>query len=64
MQYHLDYVIRYLEEGKTSNNINEVNKICGLCNHFIGGGDFGTCCTMKYDLIYEFDKPCDMFEGK
>ena len=64
MQYKLDYVVRYLEEGKTSNNIDEVNKICELCSHFIGSADFGTCCTMKYDLVFEFDSPCAMFEGK
>lgn len=53
-----------LEEGKTSNNIDEANKVCGLCKHFLGMGDYNLCCDKQYDLTYTFSKPCDMFEGK
>lgn len=64
MQYQLDYIVRSLEEGKTSNNIDEANGVCGLCRHFLGMGDYNLCCDKKYDLVYTFSKPCDMFEGK
>lgn len=63
MQYQLDYIVRGLEEGKTSNNIDEANKVCGLCKHFLGMSDYNLCCNKQYDLTYTFSKPCDMFEG-
>ena len=37
-------------------------KFCGNCKHFTGGGDFGTCCSLKYDLTYEDSEACDKFE--
>ena len=37
-------------------------KTCGNCKYFIGGGDFGLCCTLKYDLTYEYSKICGDFE--
>lgn len=52
------------QKGKTSNNIDEANKVCGLCKHFFGMGDWNLCCDKKYDLTYDFNKPCDMFEEK
>ena len=64
MEYQLDYIVRGLEEGKTSNNIDEANKVCGLCKHFLGMGDYNLCCDIQYDLTYTFSKPCDMFERK
>ena len=64
MLYQLDYIVRGLEEGKTSNNIDEANKVCGLCKHFLGMRDYNPCCDKQYDLTYTFSKPCDMFEGK
>ena len=64
MEYQLDYIVRGLEEGKTSNNIDEANKVCGLCKHFLGMGDYNLCCDKQYDLTYTFSKPCDMFERK
>lgn len=64
MEYQLDCIVRGLEEGKTSNNIDEANKVCGLCKHFLGMGDYNLCCDKQYDLTYTFSKPCDMFEGK
>lgn len=29
---------------------------CGSCKNFIGGGDFGLCCTKHYDLCYALDE--------
>ena len=26
--------------------------LCGTCKNFLGGGDFGTCCTKTYELRY------------
>lgn len=26
---------------------------CVTCENFIGGGDWGLCCKIKYDLCYE-----------
>ena len=31
-------------------------KLCGHCNNFLGGGDFGLCCTKTYDLCYALDE--------
>lgn len=31
-------------------------KLCGHCHNFLGGGDFGLCCTKTYDLCYASDK--------
>lgn len=62
MLYQLDYIVRGLEEGKKGSNIDISNKVCGLCKNFIGGGDFGTCCSKKYDLVYDFTKVCDEYK--
>ena len=35
---------------------------CGDCIHFIGCGDFGLCCDIKYDLCYEETDACDKFD--
>ena len=61
MHYQLDYIVRRLEEGKTDLNIDVSNKVCGLCKNFIGGGDFGTCCSKVYDLVYDFTKVCNEY---
>ena len=39
-------------------------KLCGHCRHFLGGGDFGLCCSKKYDLCYaETEWPaCEFYE--
>lgn len=37
-------------------------KTCGGCEYFIGGGDFGLCCSLKYGLTYEYCKACDKFK--
>lgn len=62
--YYLDYIVRGLEEGKTSNNIDEVNKVCRMCKYYLGMGDWNLCCDKKYDLTYDFNKPCHMFEER
>lgn len=31
---------------------------CANCKHFLGGGDFGTCCSKDYGLHYE-DNICE-----
>lgn len=35
---------------------------CKECSHFIGLGDWGLCCDLKYDLCYEDTPGCDRFE--
>jgi hypothetical protein len=37
---------------------------CKECKHFLGGGDFGTCCTQTYDLVYKYTIACEKFEFK
>lgn len=37
---------------------------CGTCQHFIGGGDWGLCCTKDYYLHYEYSDSCDKYEPK
>lgn len=39
------------------------NKCCANCKHFLGGGDFGTCCSKNYNLFYENDV-CENWEEK
>lgn len=36
-------------------------KTCEDCIHFLGFGDFGLCCEIKYDLCYEDTPACDDF---
>lgn len=38
------------------------NKCCNNCKHFLGGGDFGTCCTKDYGLHYEDNNGCENWE--
>ena len=33
-------------------------KVCAQCSNYRGGGDWGLCCSKKYDLTYE-DTPAD-----
>lgn len=37
---------------------------CESCSHFIGGGDWGLCCDLKYGLCYENTLKCDKWEFK
>lgn len=39
-------------------------KKCRDCDHFVGGGDFGTCCDVKYDLCYEDTDVCIKFKPR
>lgn len=34
---------------------------CGTCKHFLGGGDFGTCCDQMYELKYRDSKACEKY---
>lgn len=42
----------------------ENNNVCANCENFIGGGDWGLCCKITYDLCYENTKACDDFKQK
>lgn len=44
--------------------MNSEEKYCGSCKNFIGGGDFGLCCTKKPYLCYALDKigGCEFYE--
>lgn len=35
---------------------------CGVCSHYLAGGDFGLCCELKYDLCYESSDACEKFD--
>ena len=37
---------------------------CNDCEHFVGGGDWGLCCDLKYDLVYESTEACELFEQR
>jgi hypothetical protein len=37
---------------------------CKECKYFRGGGDFGTCCSKRYNLCYETTVACEYFEFK
>ena len=52
---------------------------CGTCKHYIGGGDWNLCCTIKHQtpkeqengmtfifghLCYKHTDACDMYEPK
>jgi hypothetical protein len=37
---------------------------CEECKHFLGGGDFGTCCSKHYNLCYKNTPACEYFEFK
>lgn len=39
-------------------------RICGICKHFLGGGDFGTCCDQTYDLKYTDSKVCEKYSER
>lgn len=56
-----------------------MDKICGNCAHYLGGGDWNLCCEIKHPtalekamgavylfghLCYEDTLACDMFEEK
>ena len=37
---------------------------CGICKHFLGGGDFGTCCDQTYELKYRDSKVCEKYSER
>lgn len=43
---------------------------CGMCSHFMGGGDFNLCCDLEHKdypngfLCYETSPSCEMFDYK
>lgn len=37
---------------------------CKSCKHFIGFGNFGLCCDLKYGLCYADTAACKLFEAK
>lgn len=39
-----------------------MEKTCGSCKHYIGGGDWNLCCNLMYDLCYEKTKACEKYE--
>lgn len=38
--------------------------VCKQCKHFLGMGDWGLCCDLKYNLCYEDTPACRKFEAK
>ena len=63
-EFNLPDIIEKLKHNQSSNNIEECNKVCGMCSNFIGGGDYNLCCKLNPNLIYEFDKPCQKYALK
>lgn len=41
-----------------------MNETCATCTHFIGGGDWGLYCDLKYDLCYSCTPKCGEYEEK
>lgn len=41
-----------------------VSHVCAECRRFLGGGDWGLCCRIKYDLCYEHTPVCTEFAPK
>jgi hypothetical protein len=39
-------------------------KTCSDCIYFLGGGDFGTCCSQSYNLCYAYSEICDKFDKR
>ena len=33
-----------------------------FCEHYLGGGDFGTCCSVQNGLRYGYDYACEHFK--
>lgn len=47
-----------------------LDKKCGTCNHYIGGGDWNLCCDIEHPdylygfLCYECTKACEKYEER
>lgn len=39
-------------------------KTCSSCEKFLGGGDWGLCCKIKWGLTYEDSPACKEYEVK
>jgi hypothetical protein len=39
-----------------------MKNFCAFCEHFLGGGDWGTSCSVQYDLCYEHHEACEHFK--
>lgn len=67
------YYIRTWEDPGTQDIVYDVGshteffrfkeKCCANCKYFLGGGDFGTCCSKTYNLFYEYNI-CEDWESK
>lgn len=38
-----------------------MNKTCGSCTHYLGGGDWNLCCDQMYELCYKDTPACDKY---
>lgn len=36
---------------------------CAACTNFLGGGDWGLCCKVSYDLCYQDSPACENFKA-
>ena len=41
-----------------------MGETCATCTHFIGSGDWGLCCDLKYDLCYSCTPKCNEYEER
>ena len=41
-----------------------MGETCATCTHFIGSGDWGLCCDLKYDLCYSCTPKCNEYTIK
>ena len=41
---------------------NRMKDFCAFCEHYLGGGDFGTCCSIRNDLHYGYNYACKYFK--
>lgn len=39
-----------------------MSDFCAFCERYLGGGDFGTCCSVRNDLRYGYDEACTHFK--
>ena len=48
----------------TEEDFKQPTDTCVTCENFIGGGDWGLCCKIKYDLCYECTPKCKDYQQK
>ena len=56
--------VRIMDGEKTMTNNTVPTDTCVTCENFIGGGDWGLCCKIKYDLCYECTPKCKDYKQK